>query len=49
MRVTNLCKFDKYKPLDKFMQFLFMGFSALCIITYGMIKIYAIQIYATSA
>ena len=28
-------------PLDKFMQFLFMHSSALCIIMYGTIKIYA--------
>ena len=31
-------------PLDKFMQFLFMRFSTLCIVTYGTIKNYAVQI-----
>ena len=41
-------------PLDKFMRFLFMRFlfmhsSALCIVTYGAIKIYAVQIYVTCA
>ena len=43
MRVTNLCEFIKMGPLDKFMRFLFMRSSALhvCIVTYGMIKIYA--------
>ena len=34
-------------PLDKFMRFLFMCFSALSIVTYGTIKIYVIQFYAT--
>ena len=36
-------------PLDKFMCFLFMGSSVLCIVTNGMIKIYAVQIYAAYA
>ena len=36
-------------PLDKFMRFLFMRSSTLCIVTYGAIKIYAVQIYATCA
>ena len=35
------------EPLDKFMQFLFMCSNALCIVMYGAIKIYAVQIYAT--
>ena len=35
-------------PLDKFMRFLFVHSSTLCIVTYGVIKIYAVQIYATS-
>ena len=34
-------------PLDKFMQFLFVRSSALCIVTYGAIKIYAVQIDVT--
>ena len=37
------------RPLDKFMRFLFMHSSAFCIATYGVIKIYAVQIYATGA
>ena len=36
-------------PLDKFMQFLYMRSSNFCIVMYGAIKIYAVQIYATSA
>ena len=36
-------------PFDKFMQFLFMRSIALCTITYGAIKIFAVQIYATGA
>ena len=36
-------------PIDKFMQFLFMHSSALCIVTYGAIEIYAAQIYVTCA
>ena len=35
--------------LDKFMRFLFTRSSALSIVTYGAIKIYAVQIYVTSA
>ena len=35
------------RPLDKFMQFLFMHSSALGTVMYGAIKIYAVQIYAT--
>ena len=35
----------KNGPLDKFMRFLFMPSSALCIVTYGVIKIYVEQIY----
>ena len=35
-------------PLDKFMQFLFMCSSTLCIVMYGAIKIYAVQIYVTN-
>ena len=31
-------------PLDKFMRLLFMRSSALCIVMYGTIKIYAVQI-----
>ena len=38
MRVRNLCKFVKNGPLGKFMRFLFMHSSALCIVTYGAIK-----------
>ena len=34
-------------PLKKFMRFLFMCFSTSCIVMYGAIKIYAVQIYAT--
>ena len=34
-------------PLEKFMRFLFMRSSVQCIVTYGPIKIYAVQIYAT--
>ena len=37
------------RPLDKFMQFLFMRSSALSIVAYGTIKIYAVKIYATCA
>ena len=33
----------KNGPLDKFMRS-----STLCVVTYGAIKIYAVQIYATS-
>ena len=36
-------------PVDKFIQFLFVRSSALCIVMYGMIKINAVQIYATGA
>ena len=36
-------------PFDKFMRFLFMRSSALRIVMYGAIKIYAVQIYATGA
>ena len=43
MRVTNLCEFIKNGPLDKFMRFLFMRSSVLCIVTYGVIKIYVIS------
>ena len=35
-------------PLDKFMRFL-VRFSALCILIYGPIKMYAVQIDATDA
>ena len=37
------------RPLDKFIWFLFMRCSALCIVTHGTIKIYVVQICATSA
>ena len=30
------------RPIDKFMRFHFMCSSALCIVTYGVIKIYAV-------
>ena len=36
-------------PLDKFMRFLFMRSSIQCIVTYGAIKIYVVQIYVTGA
>ena len=36
-------------PLDKFVPFLFMHSSALCILAYGAIKIYVAQIYVTCA
>ena len=36
-------------PIDKFMRFLFMRSSALCMVEYGMIIIYVVQIYATCA
>ena len=36
-------------PLDKFTQFLFMRTSASYIVMYGVIKIYALKIYATDA
>ena len=36
-------------PLDKFMRFLFMHSSVLCIVLYGAIKIYVVQIYVTGA
>ena len=36
-------------PLDKFTRFLFMWTSVSCIVMYGAIKIYAVQIYVTSA
>ena len=36
-------------PLDNFMQFVFVRSSASCIVMYGAIKIYAVQIYETSA
>ena len=46
-------KIRQNEPLDKFMWFLFMRSSmtssVLCIVTYGAIKIYAVQIYATDA
>ena len=47
MHVRNLCEFIKtgLASLDK----LFMCSSTLCIVTYGAIKIYAVQIYATCA
>ena len=35
-------------PLDKPMQFLFVRSSTLCIVMYGAIKFYAVQIYVTS-
>ena len=35
-------------PLDKFFIYAFLA-SALCIVMYGAIKIYAVQIYATRA
>ena len=44
MRVTNLCEFAQNGPLDKFMWFLFMR---PCIVTYGAIKTYVVQIHAT--
>ena len=37
------------RPLDKFMQFSFVRSSTLCIVMYGMIKIYVVQIYAICA
>ena len=37
------------RPLDKFMRFLFMRYSALYIVMYGAMKIYVVQIYATCA
>ena len=43
MHVRNLCEFVN-GPLDKYMQNLCS--SALCIVKYGTIKIYAVQIYA---
>ena len=36
-------------PLDKFMRFLFMRIGVSCIVMYGAIKIYAVQIYETGA
>jgi hypothetical protein len=36
-------------PLDKFTRFLFMRLNVPCIAKYGVIKIYARQIYATAA
>jgi hypothetical protein len=36
-------------PLDKFTRFLFMRLNVPCIAMYGVIKIYARQIYATAA
>ena len=36
-------------PLEKFMRFLFMRSSVSCIVMYGAIKIYTVQIYATGA
>ena len=36
-------KFKQIGPLDKFMRFLFMRSSALCIVTYVAIKIYVVQ------
>ena len=40
----KLCEFVQNRLLDKF-----MCSSILCIVTYGVIKIYAVQIYATNA
>ena len=45
MRVTNLCEFVKTYLLIN----LFMCSSVLCIVTYGAIKTYAVQIYVTCA
>ena len=42
-------RISQNRPLVKLMQILFMQSSALCIVTYGVIKIYAVQIYTTSA
>ena len=36
-------------PLDKFMRFLFMRSGVQCIVMYGAIKVYVVQIYATGA
>ena len=36
-------------PLDKFMRILFMRSSTLCVVMYGVIKIYGVQIYQTCA
>ena len=36
-------------PLDKYIRFLFMRSSTSCRVTYGTIKIYVVQIYATCA
>ena len=49
MRMRNLCEFCHNWPFDKFIRFLFVHSSALCIVMYGVIKIYAVQIYATGA
>ena len=48
MCVTTRCEFVKSGPIDKFMRFLFMRSSVLhvCIVMYGVIKIYVVQIYA---
>ena len=42
--VTNLCEFIKTGLLIKFMQFLFICSSCLCIVTYNKIKIYAVDL-----
>ena len=49
MCVRNLCEFVKTGLLINSCDCLFMLSSALCIVTYGTIKIYVVQIYATSA
>ena len=36
-------------PVDKFIRFLFVRSSTLCIVMYDVIKINAVQIYATGA
>ena len=36
-------------PIDKFKRFLFMRSSTSCVVTFGAIEIYAVQIYGTCA
>ena len=45
MHVTNLCEFVKTGLL---INFYLCILASLCIVMYGTIKIYAVQIYATS-
>ena len=50
MRMKKIMRIRQNGPPEKFLQFLFTCSSVFsCIVMYGVIKIYAVQIYATSA